>query len=124
MFEFLSERYTILIPLLLFLIGLYGLLVKKHFMRKLIGMSILQSAVILFYVAGAVREGTTIPVLDASFAPTEYMNPLPHVLMLTAIVVSVATTGVGLALLLSIIRRYKTVEEETLMERVHRGYKP
>lgn len=95
------------------------MLFKRNLLRKLMGMSIFQTAIILFYVGGGIRRGTTIPVIEHSSDPSLYANPLPHVLMLTAIVVSVASTGVGLALLMSIYRSYGTIDEPTALERVH-----
>jgi len=107
---------------LLLMIGLYGMLFKKNFLKKLIGMNILQSSIIIFYVASASKYRATVPVIDPRLGeiikPEHYINPLPHTLMLTAIVVSVATTGVALALLIVIYKRYKTLEEDEILERM------
>ena len=105
----------------IFVIGLYGMIVKQNLMKKLIGMNLLQSSVILFFVASTSKWKATVPVIDpqiGSSDPSLYINPLPHTLMLTAIVVSVATTGVALALLIVIYRRYRTLDEPTLLERM------
>ncbi|MBU1298641.1 MAG: cation:proton antiporter subunit C [Bacteroidetes bacterium] len=104
----------------LLVIGLYGMLFKKNFVKKLIGMNILQSSVILFYVVSASKYNATVPVIDLKFGsdPIHYINPLPHTLMLTAIVVSVATTGVALALLIVIYKRFQTLNEDELLERM------
>jgi multicomponent Na+:H+ antiporter subunit C len=68
-----------------------------------------------------VQPGGTVPVWDPRFtAAAQYINPLPHVLILTAIVVSVATTGVALALAIAIYRRYRTLDESALLERMKR----
>ena len=105
----------------LLLVGLYGMLVKTNLARKLMAMNIMQVAVIVFFVSLAVQTGGTPPVerehapLDA---PPAYANPLPHALMLTAIVVSVSTTGVALALLIRIHRRFKTLDESVLLGRL------
>jgi len=75
----------------------------------------------MFFVASATKKGATIPVLEDDFSlidPSRYINPLPHTLMLTAIVVGVATTGVAFALLIAIYRRYGTYEEPELLERM------
>lgn len=105
----------------LLIIGLWGMLFKKNLVKKLIGMNILQSSIIIFYVASASKYGATVPVIDprlGAINPADYINPLPHTLMLTAIVVSVATTGVALALLIVIYKRYKTLNEDELLERM------
>ena len=81
-------------------------------------MNILQTAVILFYISVAARRDATIPILfhghHASDAHVAYVNPLPHVLMLTAIVVAVATFGVALAMAIRVYRQYNTLEEDEI----------
>ena len=105
----------------LLLIGVYGMLVKTNLVRKLMAMNVLQVAVIVFFVSLAVRAGGTPPIeIESPSAETEvpYANPLPHALMLTAIVVSVSTTGVALALLIRIHRRFDTLDEADLLNRL------
>lgn len=105
----------------IFAIGLYGMIVKQNLMKKLIGLVLLQSSIILFFVASTSKWKATVPVIDpqiGSSDPSLYINPLPHTLMLTAIVVSVATTGVAIALLIMIYRCYRTLDEPTLLERM------
>jgi multicomponent Na+:H+ antiporter subunit C len=110
----------------LLVIGLYGMLLKGNLIKKLIGMNIFQGAIILAYVVFAYKKGGTVPVVmfdehhHAIEQASRYMNPIPHGLMLTAIVVGVATTGVGLALLILIYRNFGTLEEDELMERLRR----
>ena len=107
--------------LFLMVIGLWGMLMKRNLFKKLIGMTIFQSAIILFFIISAYKRGGTVPVFDENIPvadPANYINPLPHTLMLTAIVVGVAIVGVGLALLIVIYRRYHTVEEDVLIERM------
>lgn len=102
-------------------IGLYGVLMKPNLVRKVIGLSIFQAAIILFFVIAAYKEGAGVPVLNKEIgadAVDKYMNPLPHTLMLTAIVVGVATVGVALALLIQIHRSYGTLDEDKLQERM------
>ncbi|RCK76524.1 MAG: Multisubunit Na+/H+ antiporter, MnhC subunit [Ignavibacteriae bacterium] len=111
--------YYFIITLLL--IGLWGMLFKKNYLKKLIGMNILQSSIILFYVVSASKYNATVPVLDPKLGeinPSQYINPLPHTLMLTAIVVSVATTGVALALLIVIYKRFNTLDENEILEKM------
>ena len=105
----------------LFLIGLYGMLANRNLVRKLMAMNVLQVAVIMFFISLSVKTGATAPIAVAGRAEhlaADYINPLPHALMLTAIVVSVSTTGVALALLLRIHRRYRTLDEPELLERM------
>ena len=104
----------------LLLIGVYGMLVKTNFARKLMAMNVMQVAVIVFFISLAVRTGGTPPIeieVEHEVAPA-YANPLPHALMLTAIVVSVSTTGVALALLIRIHRRFNTLDESELLDRL------
>ena len=126
MLEYIISKYNFWVYIILLLIGLYAMVGKKNLVKKLIGMNIFQSAVILFYVSiGVKKGGATVPIFlgDAHAAHGQtiidvasYINPLPHVLMLTAIVVSIATTGVALAVLILIFRRYKTLELDEIMQ--------
>ena len=105
----------------LLLIGLYGMLAKPNLVRKLMAMNILQVAVIIFFISVAAKSGATAPIaVEGVESPVaiSYVNPLPHALMLTAIVVSVSTTGVALALLIRIHRRYGTLNEVKLLEKL------
>lgn len=110
-------RYPYFFTLFLFLIGLYGLLGKKNLVKQLIGMNIMQSAVILFFIVHAHKWGSTVPIRDSMFGAqaADYVNPIPHALMLTAIVVSVATTGVALTLIRSIYRNFRSLDEPHLL---------
>lgn len=107
---------------ILMLVGIYGMTAKTNLLKKLMGMNILQVGVILFFLSYSPKLGGTIPVLDPTRGepplPQDYANPLPQALMLTAIVVGVATTGVALALLVRIHRKYGTLEEDELLERM------
>ncbi len=125
--EFLLGHYAYIAIALLLVIGLYAILTKRNLLKKLIGLNILQAAIILIWVASATKEGATVPVLEAAHGAAHaveaahYINPLPHTLMLTAIVVGVATTGVAFALLISIYRRYGTLDEDELLRRMQQG---
>ncbi len=126
----MDELLTILISkinywvyIILMMIGMYGIIIKKNLMKKIIGMSILQTAVILFYVSIGAKQNATIPIIEhghgtghATVKAAHFINPLPHVLMLTAIVVAVATLGVALALAIKIYKQYNTLEEDELIE--------
>ena len=126
--DFWSGDYAYAATALLLAIGLYAALVKRNLVKKLIGLSIMQSAIVITWVATATRPGATVPVLQTggnggehAVAAAEYANPLPHTLMLTAIVVGVATAGVAFALLISIHRRYGTLDERALLAAMRDG---
>lgn len=120
MLEFIKGYYAYFFLILLFIIGLYGMMIKRNLMKKIIGMSIVQSSVILFWITSAFKDNATVTVLDPRFSldnPNLYINPLPHCLMLTAIVVAVVTLGVSFALVIAIYRSYGTLEEPLLLDR-------
>ena len=119
--ETVLVRPNFLAFILLFLFGLYIMVTHKNLIRKLIGMYLLQTSVMLFFITLGVKTGSTVPILFTSEQPVQpeaYTNPLPAALMLTAIVVGVATLGVSLALVISIYRRYRTLEEDELFRRM------
>ena len=118
-------KYNFWAVIVLLLIGLYAMIVKQNLIKKIIGMNIFQTAIILFYVSIGSKKGATIPIIvhghgDAAHAvhAVAYINPLPHVLMLTAIVVSVATLGVALALSMKIYSQYGTLEEDEIQKKI------
>ena len=109
------------LTIVLLLVGLYGIVARQHFLRKLMAMNILQVAVIVFFIALSAKSGAIVPVViedGHEINVASYVNPLPHALMLTAIVVSVSTTGVALALLIRIRRRYGTLSETILLAKL------
>ena len=118
--EFLVDRWPFVATIALMAIGLAGMLLKGNLVKKLIGLNIFQGGIILFYVVSAYRSGASVPYRDEALGPdaAAYMDPIPHGLMLTAIVVVVATSGVGLALLEMIYRRHGTLEEGELLIRL------
>lgn len=121
--ELILAKYNYWIYIFLMMIGLYAMIVKNNLVKKIIGMSIFQTAIILFYVSIGAKKGATIPIIEhhghSEVVNTlHYINPLPHVLMLTAIVVSVSTLGVALALVLRIYNQYGTVEEDEILEQI------
>lgn len=123
MTSFFIGHYAYWFIFILMTIGLYGMIFKRNLVKKVIGMTIFQVAIIMFYLSAASRTGATVPILDPEIAAKEtmkYLNPLPHTLMLTAIVVGVATSGVAYALLITIYRRYKTLDEKQLMARLEK----
>ncbi len=125
--QYLVYHYNYWIYILLMMIGLYAMLAMNNLVKKIIGMSIFQTAIIVFYVSIGAKRDATIPIIvhggghdtvPAAIDIMHYANPLPHVLMLTAIVVSVGTLGVALAICLGIYRRYNTLEEDELQEQL------
>jgi multicomponent Na+:H+ antiporter subunit C len=116
--EELLGRYPYFLTALLLVVGLYGMLGKRNLLKKLIGMMVFQMAIFLFFIQGATKQGATLPILDPRWGtdPARYINPLPHVLILTAIVVAVAITGVSFALVLTIYRSHGTLDEEAILE--------
>jgi len=111
----------------LMMVGLYAMIAKKNCVKKIIGMNIMQTAIILFFISSGAKENATLPIIihgnghdhaAAAVEASQYINPLPHVLMLTAIVVAVATLGVALALVIKIYQQYQTLEEDEIMEKI------
>ncbi len=110
MFE--GGLYPYWIVIFLMMTGLYVVIAKDNLIKKVIGLNIFQVSVIMFYVAMGKVRGGTAPI--EAEGVTLFSNPLPHVLMLTAIVVGVATTAVALALVVRINEAYGTIEEDEL----------
>ncbi len=125
MLDFVIAKYNYWGIAALMMIGLYAMIAKNNLVKKIIGMNIFQTAIILFFISIATKWDATIPIIihghgahAHSIHAADYMNPLPHVLMLTAIVVSVATLGVALALAVGIFQRYETLEEDNILEQL------
>ena len=169
--ETIYPNFNYWVYVILMMIGMHAMIVKNNLIKKLIGMTIFQTAIILFYVSIGVKSGATIPILekapekphaevatetaktetaahpapnlsstekpgddsgkegkkdggskyDVNPDPNRYANPLPHVLMLTAIVVGVSTLGVALAISQSIFRDFKTLEEDEILTQIKEG---
>ena len=118
----ITSKLNYWIYISLMMIGLYAMIVKNNLVKKIIGMNILQTAVILFFISVGAKNKATIPIIehahglgDHAVSAANYINPLPHVLMLTAIVVAVATLGVALALIIRLHQQYKTLEEDEIL---------
>lgn len=119
MAEFLASKFIYGMIFLLFMLGPLGLIYKNNLLKKLMAMNIMQVAVILFFLVLGLKTGVSIPIEIPGVTDTvKYLNPLPHALMLTAIVVSLATTGVSLALLLLVQKHYGVLEEDELLRRM------
>ena len=98
--------------ILLMMMGFYIVIAHGNLIKKIIGLNIFQVSVFLLYITMAKVEGGTAPILSDGISV--YSNPLPHVLILTAIVVGVATTALGLALVVRIRNAYGTIEDEEI----------
>jgi len=123
--EILIARANYWAYIILMMIGLYAIIVKKNLVKKVVGLNILQTAVILFYISIGAKTNATIPIIEhghdslhSAVVAADYINPLPHVLMLTAIVVAVATFGVALALVIKLYGQYGTLEEDEILAKI------
>ena len=111
----LIAHYNHWITIFLMVSGLYIVIAKDNMVKKLVGLALFQTSVYLLYISPGKILGGTPPILDEKF--TIYSNPLPHVLILTAIVVGVATLALGLALVVRINEAYGTIEEDEIFAR-------
>jgi multicomponent Na+:H+ antiporter subunit C len=115
------QRPNFLAFVALFLWGLYITVTHHNLVKKLIGLYLVQTSVIFFLVSTSAKNGATVPILrsgEVSAQPEAYVNPLPHVLTLTAIVVQVATLGVSLALVSGIYKKYGSLDEDEILKRL------
>jgi multicomponent Na+:H+ antiporter subunit C len=115
MIEQLAGSWNHIIVVILMMIGLFLVIARTNLIKKLVGLSIFQTSVFIFYISLGKVAGGTAPILDGN-PDTLYSNPLPHVLILTAIVVGVATTALGLALILRINEAFGTIGEDEIIE--------
>ncbi|MFB6223012.1 MAG: cation:proton antiporter subunit C [Haloarcula sp.] len=114
MLELLHSHYNYYAVMLLLGIGLYMLIESRNLVKKVIGMNIFQTGIFLFFITLAYRAGGHPPIIEHGGGP--YVSPLPHVLILTAIVVGVSLTAVALALLIRIYTEYGTLDEDKLKQ--------
>ncbi len=110
-----AGHFSYWITILLAVVGLYIVIARGNLIKKLVGLGIFQTSVYLLYIAPGKLIGGTAPIVAEQFQT--YSNPLPHVLILTAIVVGVATLALGLALVVRIREAYGSVEEDEILER-------
>lgn len=99
---------------LLMMIGLYIVIAHENLIKKIVGLNVFQVSVFVFYISIAKIRGGTAPILDSDIVL--YSNPLPHVLILTAIVVGVATTALGLALVVRVQESFGTIEDDEVRD--------
>ena len=109
----IGGHYSYWITIVLMVTGMYILIARGNLLKKLLGLAILQTSVYLLYIAPGKLIGGTAPIVAEGF--TVYSNPLPHVLILTAIVVGVATLALGLAIVVRIREAYGTIEEDEIL---------
>ncbi|NHA15480.1 cation:proton antiporter subunit C [Thioalkalivibrio sp. XN279] len=103
-------HYNYHVAIILAMIGLYTMISRTNLVKKVAGLNIFQVSVFILFISLGVMDDGTVPILEEGY--TSYSNPLPHVLILTAIVVGVATTALALALIIRINEAYGTVEED------------
>ena len=117
--EFIIGHLNYWLFTVLMMTGLYIVVAKGNFVKKIVGLNIFQTSVFMLYISMGKVTGGTAPIFptDMKIDPDViYSNPLPHVLILTAIVVGIATTSLGLALIVRIREEFGTIEEEDILE--------
>ncbi|PIZ17162.1 cation:proton antiporter [Candidatus Desantisbacteria bacterium CG_4_10_14_0_8_um_filter_39_17] len=102
------------ISIIIFLIGLYGLVFKKNLIKKVMGLSILNSGIVLFFVSIGYKKDATAPIMQEGI--TKVADPLPQALMLTTIVIGICVTAFALSLIVKIYERYKTLNVQQLIK--------
>lgn len=114
MFDLVAHHYNYWIVIFLMMAGLYVVVSRGNLVKKIVGLNVFQVSVFLLYISIGKVDGGTAPILTGK--PEVYSNPLPHVLILTAIVVGVATTALGLALVIRVREAYGTIEEDEIQD--------
>ena len=115
--DFIFGHLNYWLFIILMMTGLYIVIGKGNLVKKIVGLNIFQTSVFMFYISMGKISGGTAPIfpLDGKYnSEVAYSNPLPHVLILTAIVVGIATTALGLALIIRIREEYNSIEEEEI----------
>lgn len=118
--DFILGHMNYWLFIILMMIGFYIVVSRGNYIKKIVGLNLFQTAVFMFYISIGKVTGGTAPIYPVKLEEIDpnvvYSNPLPHVLILTAIVVGVATTALGLALIVRIREAYGTIEEEDILE--------
>ncbi len=115
--DFFTDHYNYWVVIFLMMVGLYTVISRGNLIKKVIGLNIFQVSVFFLYISIGTVEGGAAPIITEGVEL--YSNPLPHVLILTAIVVGVATTALALALVVRIKESYDTIEEDEIHELDH-----
>jgi len=114
MMDIIAGHFNYWIAIVLMMMGFYMVISQHNLIKKLVGLNVFQVSVFVFYISMSKVEGATAPILMDG--DVSYSNPLPHVLILTAIVVGVATTALGLALTVRIHRAFDSIEDDDIEE--------
>lgn len=114
MIELFTTHHTYVAAMLLVAIGLYGVIASPNFVKKIVALNVFQVGIFLFFISSGYVEGGAPPV--AGHGSETLVSPLPHVLILTAIVVGVSLTAVGLALVVRIYAEYGSLDEDAIRE--------
>ena len=107
----IAAHWNYYLVIILMMPGFYAVIARGNMVKKMVGLNIFQTSVFMLYISVGKIDGGTAPILTGDPASV-YSNPLPHVLILTAIVVGVATTAVGYALIIRIYEAYGTIEDD------------
>lgn len=117
----MMQHFNFYIVIIIIALGLWAMISKRNLIKKCIGMAIFQTGIILFFISMGAKKGATIPIIKHAYTAvhhpviaSDYDNPLTQILMLTAIVVGVATLGVALSLVQSVYANKGTIEEDKL----------
>ena len=118
-----TSSFAFIAVIIIIILGLWAMIAKKNIIKKLIGMAIFQTGIILFYISMGAKKGSTIPILDHHhlhdpIVVADYANPLTQILMLTAIVVGVATLGLGLTLARKVYEVHGTFNEDEILRQL------
>lgn len=116
--ELVSGHYNYWLVIILMITGLYITVSRGNLIKKIVGLNLFQTSVFMLYISMGKVKGGTAPILTGD-PQTIYSNPLPHVLILTAIVVGIATTALALALIVRIRESFGTIEEDELLKIEH-----
>ena len=114
-----GSHFSYAVTIFLMVAGMYIVIARGNLIKKLVGLAIFQTSVYLLYIAPGKLIGGTAPIISEQFKI--YSNPLPHVLILTAIVVGVATLALGLALVVRISEAYDSIEEDEILAKDAEG---
>jgi multicomponent Na+:H+ antiporter subunit C len=112
--DLFATHYSYLVVVALVAIGLYGVTASPNLVKKVIGLNVFQVGIFLFFVTTGYVDGAAPPLLNQGAGP--YASPLPHVLILTAIVVGISLTAVALSLVVRIYGAYGTLDEDAIEE--------
>ena len=107
----IAAQWNYYLVIILMMLGFYAVIARGNMVKKMVGLNIFQTSVFMLYISVGKIDGGTAPILNG-YPASVYSNPLPHVLILTAIVVGVATTAVGYALIIRIYEAYGSIEDE------------